>query len=416
MALTTRKRQQLHNAILCYLMDQGFEDSAKAFESESGAEPKTNIPQLLETKWLTVLRLQSKILTLQEELQVANSALENAVPYQKRDLDQSLLLPSKCLREMKGHRQPVTCVKFHPKFTWVVSASDDCTIILWDWDDEGKYIRSMRGHTSAVQDLDFDEEGQRLASCSADMSIKIWDMTDDNYKCVRTLQGHDHNVCGVRFFSDRLVSCSRDTTIKIWDMNSGFCVKTLQAHDEWVKCIAVSACHSLIASGSMDKSVRVWSIAKGSWENSQVYRDHNHVVECVAFSNSSADKVLTNTEDSKEEFLEGEGSQRPRFLASGSRDRSICIFDMEMVKCICVLKGHDNWVRGIQWHPAGKFLVSCADDKTIRIWDLVRRQEKSSARLERAHRMFVQTMHYSLISALVVTGGADNVVKVWECE
>jgi len=352
---------------------------------------------------------------LQEELQVAKSALENAVPYQKRDLDQSLLLPSKCLHEMKGHRQPVTCVRFHPKFTWVVSASDDCTINLWDWE-TGKYIRSLRGHTSAVQDLDFDDEGQRLASCSSDMSIKIWDMTDDNYKCVRTLQGHDHNVCGVRFSSDRLMSCSRDATIKIWDMNSGFCVKTLQAHDEWVKCIDVSACGSLIASGSMDKSVRVWSIAKGNWECVQVYRDHDHVVECVAFSNNSADKVLTNTEDSKEEFaLDEEGPPRPRFLASGSRDRSICIFDMEMVKCVCVLTGHDNWVRGLQWHPAGKFLVTCADDKTLRIWDLVRRREKSAARIKQAHKMFVQAIHYSLISAVVVTGGADNVVKVWEC-
>jgi len=416
MALTTRKRQILHNAILCYLQDQGYEGSAKVFEGESGAQPTTTIPKLLETKWLTVLRQQKKILLLQEELQVLKSDLENAVPYQKRELDQSLLLPSKCIHEMSGHRQPVTCVRFHPKFTWVVSSSDDCTINLWDWE-SGKYIRSMRGHTSAVQDLDFDDEGERLASCSADMSIKIWDMTDDNFKCVRTLQGHDHNVCGVRFFSDRLISCSRDTTIKMWDMNSGFCLKTLQAHDEWVKCISVSACGTLIASGSMDKTVRVWSQAKGSWDCSQIYNDHDHVVECVEFSNYSADKVLTNTEDSKEDMDRDEdGPPQPRFLASGSRDRTIRIYDMEEVKCIIELKGHDNWVRCLQWHPAGKYLVTCADDKTVRIWDLVRRREKSSARLEKAHKMFVQALHYSLISAVVVTGGADNVVKIWECE
>jgi len=416
MALTAKKRQLLHNAILCYMNDQGFELSAKAFEDESGAQANTSIPKLLETKWLTVLRQQKKILLLQEELQVLKSDLENAVPYQKRELDQSLLLPSKCLHEMKMHRQPVTCVRFHPKFTWVVSSSDDCTINLWDWE-SGKYIRSMRGHTSAVQDLDFDDEGERLASCSADMSIKIWDMTDDNFKCVRTLQGHDHNVCGVRFLSDLLISCSRDTTIKMWDMNSGFCMKTLQAHDEWVKCIAVSACGTLIASGSMDKSVRVWSAAKGSWDCSQIYNDHDHVVECVEFSNYSADKVITNAEDNKEDYKEEGGTpNKPRFLASGSRDRSILIYDMEEVKCIMVLKGHDNWVRSLQWHPAGKYLLTCADDKTIRVWDLKRRREKSSARKEKAHKMFVQALHYSLISAVVVTGGADNVVKVWECE
>jgi len=416
MALTAKKRQLLHNAILCYMNDQGFEATATAFEEESGAKPTTSIPKLLETKWLTVLRQQKKILKLEEELQVLKSDLENAVPYQKRDLDQSLLLPSKTLQEWQSHRQPVTCVRFHPKFTWVVSSSDDCTINLYDWE-SGKYMRSMRGHTSAVQDLDFDPEGDRLASCSSDMSIKIWDMTDDSFRCVRTLQGHDHNVCGVRFFADMLISCSRDATIKMWDMNSGFCRKTLHAHDEWVKCIAVSACGSLIASGSMDKSVRVWSQASGSWDCSQIYNDHDHVVECVEFSNYSADKVLTNAEESKEDaYKEEEGPPQPRFLASGSRDRSILIYDLEEVKCIMMLKGHDNWVRSLQWHPAGKYLVTCADDKSIRVWDLARRREKSSARLEKAHKMFVQTLHYSLISAVVVTGGADNVVKVWECE
>lgn len=344
------------------------------------------------------------------------SDLENAVPFQKRDLDQSLLLPSRVLHEMPGHRQPVTCVRFHPKFTWVVSSSDDCSIRLWDWE-SGKFIRSLRGHTSAVQDLDFDTEGERLASCSADMSIKLWDMTDDNFKCMRTLQGHDHNVCGVRFFSDRLISCSRDTTIKIWDINSGFCLKTLQAHDEWVKCISVSACGSMIASGSMDKSVRVWSQAKGSWDCSQIYNDHDHVVECVEFSNYSADKVLTNSEDSKEDMDKDEdGPPQARFLCSGSRDRTIRVYDLEEVKCIMVLKGHDNWVRSLQWHPAGKYLVTCADDKSIRVWDLARRREKTGKRIEKAHKMFVQALHYSLISAVVVTGGADNVVKVWECE
>lgn len=33
-------------------------------------------------------------------------------------------------------------------------------------------------------------------------------------------------------------------------------------------------------------------------------------------------------------------------------------------------KGHDNWVRGVVFHPSGKFLLSVADDKTMRVWEL----------------------------------------------
>lgn len=255
---------------------------------------------------------------------------------------------------------------------------------------------------------------KKLASCSADMSVKIWDFEDESFKCAKTLQGHDHNVCGVRFLSDgRLVSCSRDSTIKIWDTNTGFCVKTLNGHEEWVKCVAVSADSSMIASGSHDKSVRVWDVTSGACK--QVYNDHNHVVECLAFSNPEADKLIAGDDSEGKEEMEEDGVPPPRFLASGSRDRSVCIFDLKDVTCIMVLKGHDNWVRSLCWHPAGKYIISCADDKSIRVWDLARRKEKSGSRKANAHTMFVQSIHWNPIAAVVATGGADNVVKVWEC-
>jgi WD40 repeat protein len=36
--------------------------------------------------------------------------------------------------------------------------------------------------------------------------------------------------------------------------------------------------------------------------------------------------------------------------------------------------GHDNWVRGVLFHPGGKYIVSCSDDKTLRMWDFKNRR------------------------------------------
>ena len=33
-------------------------------------------------------------------------------------------------------------------------------------------------------------------------------------------------------------------------------------------------------------------------------------------------------------------------------------------------EGHDNWIREVMFHPGGKFLLSCSDDKTLRTWDI----------------------------------------------
>ena len=41
--------------------------------------------------------------------------------------------------------------------------------------------------------------------------------------------------------------------------------------------------------------------------------------------------------------------------------------------------GHDNWVRGLLFHPGGgKVIISCSDDKTIRVWDYKNRRCQKS--------------------------------------
>ena len=40
--------------------------------------------------------------------------------------------------------------------------------------------------------------------------------------------------------------------------------------------------------------------------------------------------------------------------------------------------GHDNWVRGLVFHPGGKYLVSASDDKTLRIWDIANKRNSKT--------------------------------------
>jgi len=58
------------------------------------------------------------------------------------------------------------------------------------------------------------------------------------------------------------------------------------------------------------------------------------------------------------------------YLASGSRDKSIKIWEAKSGRCLISLVGHDNWVTDLCFHPNGKFLMSVSDDKSLRVWDL----------------------------------------------
>ena len=51
--------------------------------------------------------------------------------------------------------------------------------------------------------------------------------------------------------------------------------------------------------------------------------------------------------------------------------------------------GHDNWVRGVVFHPGGKYILSASDDKTIRVWDT---QNKRNHKTLQAHPHFVTSI------------------------
>lgn len=69
-----------------------------------------------------------------------------------------------------------------------------------------------------------------MASCSTDLTIKLWELTQ--FTCIKTLNGHEHNVSSVEFLNsgDQLISASRDKTIKLWEVSTGYCIKTLEGH------------------------------------------------------------------------------------------------------------------------------------------------------------------------------------------
>jgi platelet-activating factor acetylhydrolase IB subunit alpha len=69
--------------------------------------------------------------------------------------------------------------------------------------------------------------------------------------------------------------------------------------------------------------------------------------------------------------------------------------------------GHDNWVRALTFHPCGKYLLSAADDHTVRIWDL--KTGRCVKKIE-AHDQFVASIVWG---RQVVTGtdGQEETVE-----
>ena len=100
-------------------------------------------------------------------------------------------------------------------------------------------------------------------------------------------------------------------------------------------------------------------------------------------------------------------------LVSGSRDKTVRVWDPMRGQCLSIFTAHENWVRGALFDPTGRYVISCSDDKSIRVFDL--KEERCLRAIEDAHGHFVSCISSSDTRPIFFTGSVDKSVALWSC-
>ena len=82
-----------------------------------------------------------------------------------------------------GHLDYIRTVEFHPEYPWIVSASDDQTIRIWNWQSRSS-IGVLTGHNHYVMCARFHHKDALVVSASLDQTVRVWDISGLRRKAV----------------------------------------------------------------------------------------------------------------------------------------------------------------------------------------------------------------------------------------
>jgi len=134
-------------------------------------------------------------------------------------------------KNFKGHLAGINDVAWSRDSRYLVTASDDKDLFLWDLCGEDVNIKIMKGHTNYVFCLDYSPRNNIIASGSYDESVRFWDVQNGN--CIRALPAHSDPVSTINFSHDAsmLASGSYDCIVRLWNVETGNCLRSFKDPD-----------------------------------------------------------------------------------------------------------------------------------------------------------------------------------------
>jgi WD40 repeat protein len=208
------------------------------------------------------------------------------------------------LRALKGHEGIVSTVIFTDRGKHIVSGSWDHTSRLWGLTSAVKETSPIKAN-SEIKCLTIDSEFSKGAVGTRDGEVKVFSAS--KMKCIRNIQAHTKDVSGLAMIKDgsQLITTSWDGTCSIWDLSSYEKINQIKpqkarvrslavtsdetrlflglhngniisinlddfkdkikltGHTDIVSALTINHSGEFLASGSWDRTIRIWSISDG---------------------------------------------------------------------------------------------------------------------------------------------------------
>lgn len=369
----------------------------KEEESKKLIREKNSLLADITKKSFQNAELLNQMMTLEERVKELSIKLANAGPATNQatsssapnvDLDLRAAVPTRCRKVLRDQGE-LTCVAYNPTGLLLASAGVEKVIRLYDTTSIS-LKSTLQGATQSVMVTAFSADENLVLGSSNDNSTRIWHLPTQRLR--HTLNGHTSKVFAGCFSSgsDKALTGSHDRTIKIWDLVRGYVLRTIMCSSS-CNAICMNVDSTLAFSGHFDSNLRIWDLKNGSLVT-ELNGIHTDQITSVSI-NADSTSVLTSSRDNTlklidigthevvqtfkhDEYRNGANwaksclSPDGSFVAAGSADGQVFIWDAKTGKHHSTLKGHKDIVTCVAWNPANNgTIASCDKSGTTFFWE-----------------------------------------------
>jgi WD40 repeat protein/serine/threonine protein kinase/class 3 adenylate cyclase len=247
----------------------------------------------------------------------------------------------------------VRAIDISPDGRWLAAGID--RIRLWDthtWKEAASW--SMEGGVASVA---FSPDGRQLAAVSSAKKVVLWDFA--THEVIATFPGMGTGLGSLElcFSPDGRMLAYQEPEgyrVGLWDVGLRTRMLSLAGHTAAITSLAFSPDARLLATGSWDKTAKVWSIEDA--REVVTLTNHTAWISALGFS--------------------PKGGQ----FATASGDQRIRLWNATNWNQVASLKGHLHEIYALAYSPDGLMLASGSKDESVRLWESTTRPQQSAVR------------------------------------